>query len=277
MPRKSLFEAMEREIDFTKEFFKAESILQEEYYLSGYISLEQYIQKSFIDWKFRDNYNTYYELKEHLGFDYCVGQNFYIDINDYFLYCEMTFNLLMLVANKIGKDAVGKRALDTFLDTMRKNLSKLNHEISNLEDGRFIINQKNEAATAVAEISDRKTATEIIEYNHYLLRGDLDKKRKILLTLADKIEPKRDFLKAINKNIESNLFSLLNNCNIRHNNVDVSNKKYFNIVVAKMTEKQLEGWYDETYQLALLAILLLDNVNIEKKIEDLKNEISKSK
>ena len=53
--------------------------------------------------------------------------------------------------------------------------------------------------------------------------------------------------------------------NIRHNN-KAKNK-------LKMTDKKLEIWYDETYQLALLAILLIDNIERSKKIKELKKTL----
>jgi hypothetical protein len=40
-----------------------------------------------------------------------------------------------------------------------------------------------------------------------------------------------------------------------------------------MTKKQLEKWYDELYQMILLAFLLLDNVERIKKVKKLKENI----
>ena len=65
-----------------------------------------------------------------------------------------------------------------------------------------------------------------------------------------------------------------NNMNIRHNNSTEGDKNYRE-VVAKMTQDELENWYDETYQLCLLAFLELDNVERTKKVAQLKASFGK--
>ena len=115
-----------------------------------------------------------------------------------------------------------------------------------------------------------------MEYNHYSLKGDIVRKRDILRILADKLEPQRKQLKGINSKLEDDVFALLNNLNIRHNNCKEGDKNYKEIV-AKMTQDELEGWYDETYQMCLLAFLELDNVERTKKVAELKGELWKIK
>ena len=41
-----------------------------------------------------------------------------------------------------------------------------------------------------------------------------------------------------------------------------------------MSKKQLEKWYDELYQMMLLAILLLDNAERTVKVKELKDKIT---
>ena len=66
---------------------------------------------------------------------------------------------------------------------------------------------------------------------------------------------------------------MLNNMNIRHNNRSKKAQSKYKEYVAKMTKKQLEKWYDELYQMILLAFLLLDNVDRAKKVKELKNKV----
>ena len=42
-----------------------------------------------------------------------------------------------------------------------------------------------------------------------------------------------------------------------------------------MSKDELESWYDETYQLCLLAFLELDNVERTKKVAELKASFGK--
>lgn len=67
---------------------------------------------------------------------------------------------------------------------------------------------------------------------------------------------------------------MFNNMNIRHNNCTEGDKNYRE-VVAKMSQDELEKWYDETYQLCLLAFLELDNVERTKKVAQLKASFEK--
>lgn len=125
--------------------------------------------------------------------------------------------------------------------------------------------EKNPAAISAAEIvEDKNLSFDILEYNHYLLKGDIDKKRKILKSLADKLESDRKKLKEIDNSLEDNLFFLFNNIKIRHDNEE--NQKLIN----RFKKEELEFWYDETYQMALLAILLLNNKKRHQAIKELK-------
>ena len=128
---------------------------------------------------------------------------------------------------------------------------------------------KKQEAIAVSEIVAPEISYKVLEYNHYTMKGDIARKKETLRILADQLEPKRADLTAINKELASNVFFMFNNMNIRHNNCTEGDKNYKE-VVAKMTQDELESWYDETYQLCLLAFLELDNVERTKKVSELK-------
>ena len=127
-------------------------------------------------------------------------------------------------------------------------------------------------AISVAEIVAPELSYKVIEYNHHELQGDLERKKSILLLLEGKLEAKREELKQINHTLADNLFFLFNNLNLRHNNCDKEGKDY-HALVAEMPEKDLENWYDETYQLCLLSFLELDNIVRTEKIKELKSKI----
>lgn len=60
--------------------------------------------------------------------------------------------------------------------------------------------------------------------------------------------------------------------NIRHNNKEGKNASEY---VANLTDEELESWYDKTYQMMLLSILELDNIERNKKVKELKRIIEK--
>ena len=133
---------------------------------------------------------------------------------------------------------------------------------------------KKQEAIAVSEIVAPEISYKVLEYNHYTMKGDIARKRETLRILADKLEPRRIELAAINKELANNVFFMFNNMNIRHNNCAEGDKNYKK-VVAKMSQDELESWYDETYQLCLLAFLELDNVERTKKVAELKASFGK--
>ena len=100
----------------------------------------------------------------------------------------------------------------------------------------------------------------VIKYNHKSLKGEIEKKKNILIALGTELEPKRKQLQTVDKKLSDNIFFMLNNMHIRHNN---SNKN------------ELEEWYDELYQMILLAFLMIDNVERMEKIKKLKHNINK--
>lgn len=129
------------------------------------------------------------------------------------------------------------------------------------KDNIIIFVEKAPAAIAAAEIVEPELSYPILEYNHHRLKGQLTRKRAILKQMADNIEPKRNELNSINKSFSSNLFQLLNKF-IRH---DTSGNEQ----ITDMTNNELELVYDDIYQMWLLAVLQLDNVERSKRIEDL--------
>ena len=68
-------------------------------------------------------------------------------------------------------------------------------------------------------------------------------------------------------------FEMLNNMNVRHNNRSKKDISKYKEYVAKMTKARIEKWYDELYQMMLLAFLTLDNVNRQTQVKELKNKI----
>lgn len=139
----------------------------------------------------------------------------------------------------------------------------------------MIVEDKPEV-TAAAEIMPTPTlAVDVVRYKHRTLRGEIELKKEILLAMGAELEAKRKKLHAINASLENDIFFMLNNLNIRHNNKSKGDKNYKEYV-AKMRKDRLEKWYDELYQMILLAFLLMDNGKRSEKIKELKGKINAS-
>ena len=124
----------------------------------------------------------------------------------------------------------------------------------------------------MAEINE-DIADKVIEYKRYAYKGDLDRKGEILIALGKKYEGLIPVLKANNyTDIVDNVGFLLNNLDIRHNNVEGANARPG---VIKMDAEKLEDWYDKTYDALLLSMMLARYVDYKGAIKDLKSVINK--
>jgi hypothetical protein len=228
----------------------------------------------FENWKARGRAISCSDMSLRLGIESLLRKQDK-DMNDAFIILEYVMNICKQ-CDIFTKNVVGyQKDHDYYLLWKNCNIfiENFGYEIFYIEeDQKLIIVEKKPATTAAAEISKEETARKIIEYNHYTLKGDTSRKREIILNLANEIEPQRKVLHQIKSSVSDNLFFLLNNLNLRHNNIDPNNDHYKKYV-AEMNSIELEKWYDETYQLILLSKLLLDDVNHDLEINTLKSKM----
>ena len=159
-------------------------------------------------------------------------------------------------------------------DVMDDILGQYNHcaYIDKKKKCVLVIEDKPEV-TAVAEIVPATLALSVIKYNHKSLKGEIELKKSILISMGAELEPKRKELQEIDRQLSEDIFFMLNNVNIRHNNRSKKDKGKYKEYTAKMTKDQMEKWYDELYQMMLLAILLLDNTSRAERVKTLKDKI----
>lgn len=277
---KHFFEKLEREIDFTKEYIKLELMVSFEKHGYYSVSINDLVEDSFRDWEERQNYTSFSELREHLGFRISDSNGIkskaflraHTNMEDYFLYCEMLINLFAAFnLDRYGNDYYS--TVKDILNTMNYNIEKSGFEIRTV-NGKKVIVEKNAVSFAVADIAS-EISDVIIEYNHYLLRGEIKRKQEILKTISNSLEPKRKELNELNKSATDDFFWMVNNLNIRHNNCDASNKKTYNSEFAQMSISEQEGWYDRTYDQALYLFVLLNSKKRSSEIETLKQSVNK--
>lgn len=279
MGRKSFFEKLEKEIDFQKEYEKIESLVLQSVGF-GMASIEDDIERYFINWKYKANYLSFYEIREQLGFTYgfdgvvAVSYGSIDSINDFFDYCEMIVNMIYIIPE--GKRLSHVDNINKIKRLVNYDLNSLNHEIRKIDD-KYLIIQNDAAISEVVDIVEDPLAKIILEYNHYLLKGDLERKKAILLKIVHALESKKQEIKKINYQLHSDYSYLINNFNIRHNNCDISNTKNYNEKFVKMSDQEKEEWYDEIYQMGLLIFLLLENKERSTKIANIKNIQSNAK
>ena len=162
-------------------------------------------------------------------------------------------------------------------ERLEYSLDKTNHELITLENGDKIIVEKNVYASEVSQIVSETSiqdAIKVLEYNHFANKGDVQRKKEILIALANYLEPFRrelnnseelkDILKVNNQKVIAfeKLFEMYNNFGLRHNN---SNQYHLNLA-----DDELEQWYDDIYTSTLFVILGLDESRILSKLKTLR-------
>lgn len=220
-------------------------------------------------------------MLQQLGLDSIVARVIdgkKINQDKFFLYMETIYNLVSIITPDT-KPKWTAAIIDTLIQiktNIKINCERLGFEVKKLGHWKFIIAEKNAVATAVADkyaVSELDFSSRVIEYNHFLLKGKLDRKREILLAIAQKFEEVRPQLEDGNfKNVAKDAGLLLNKLNIRHNNTSPDSKGY-NSFVAQMSPKELEAWYDKTYSILLLAFLADDFPALHKEVQELKAQL----
>lgn len=274
MGRRNFFDRLARTIDFQREYQKIESLVLQPHSLHG-DSIEDSIERYFKNWKYNANYLSFKELRDQLKFTfvrdgyYDVPSGHIKDANDFFDYCEMIINMIVLLPEEEAE--YHENNVNEIIRLIDYDLNSLNHKIRKIDD-KYLIIQKDATVSEVVDIVEVSLAKIILEYNHYLLKGDLEKKKNILVKIANALEPQKSEIKAINYQLFKDYFYLINNMDIRHNNCDSSDTSNYNAYFDKLTIEEKEEWYDEIYQMSLLIFLLLENQNRTEKISNLKSK-----
>lgn len=281
--RKSIFDIAAENINMESEANRLITMSSEENVLvvnsCTYKTLFNYVDKyCFREWTQRGHFVDVDDFLEAIEFDDLKEKATY-DIDAFLTLIELIYNFWEL-SHKQFDDEKGYRLqwcgnyyhLKNVMDDI---LGQYNHIAYIKEEQECVLVVEDKAeVTAAAEIMPTPAlAVEVVRYNHRTLRGEIELKKKTLLALGAELEAKRKKLHIINATLENDIFFMLNNLNIRHDNKSKGDKNYKEYV-AKMRKERLEKWYDELYQMILLAFLLMDNIKRGDKVKELKEKIS---
>ena len=278
--RKSIFQIIEENDNLERKIGRIVQLFQNELIvvLQSKNVTESYSMKTVIDeglfktWKQRRycvNLDEYLEILEYE--DLCLNR----DMESFIVITELVYNFWMLIYTNIycGEQPQYKQVECTeFLRVkmmLDEYLSQCNHRAVHYpEEEKVLVVPDNEAVTAVVEIVDAPLAMEILQYNHHSLKGNLNAKKSILRNLGDALELRRKELHKVDSTLETTIFHILNSMGIRHMNA----KNEANVV---KVGNDLEYWFDELYQMMLLAFLRMDNVKrMNKYEEELKSKLT---
>lgn len=284
MARRNIFELLrEKEnTSLSDNIRRIRNLYSQKYYFAeqingaGYTLRELVDEFAFDDWKARGRCIDIDDFLQAIDFS-SIQAGSQHGLEDFLSEIEVIYNLWHVAVKYVDGHPNEFVYYDTAYELknlMDACLSDFNQRAFYDEDSeQLIVAEDKPEVTAVAEIVEPQAALEIIRYNHRTLQGDVEAKKRILLTMGAALEPKRDALKGINRPLESGIFFMLNNLNLRHNNCTEGDRNYKQAVSAMSTE-ELEHWYDELYQMILLANLEMDNASRMRDVDNLKNTIS---
>lgn len=273
--RKNIFEiakeseSLEKDIKRTIRLTNEEEIICEDNLIFGNYTLFDFVSKyCFNDWKNRGHCIDLQDFLTSINYQDIVAEAPHFE-NNMLLFIELVYNFWELAYKKIDNNKI--KCYQNFIllrEILDDVLESLNYK-TYYDKGKeqiLVIEDKPEV-TAVAEIAPEPIALDVIKYNNHTLKGNIELKKKILLAMGVDLEAKRKQLKTINSTLEDNIFRMLNEFNLRHNNINPQDNKCYHADVAALSSRQLEEWYDELYQMILLAYLTLDNIKRINKIK----------
>lgn len=270
--RKNFYELLtQRVFDVQKEYDTLWYLFcVEKSYYTGYASysISSWIdQKIFRNFPFRGSFASLKEMMNEFG----IQERSAVDIEKLLLFCELLIAVLPMYG--VNYDQHLSKQKKTIFENIDYILERTNHEIKKDPNGRSIIVEKNKAATLAAQLAeDEVVAFELIEYNHFALKGDLEGKKKLLFSIAAYIEPilKSKILQQNGyKRLESDARFLFNNFHIRHNNKTGASAQDY---ITTVKDAELEEWYDKAYEVALSVIIINDYLTIGQDIADIKTK-----
>lgn len=261
-------------VDYKKEYKKLYELLfsgdeEEDNCNSVYAALSH----SFTSFYFRGTYLSLQEFDEENGFNFPDPSQKDPKFNDLILLMEYFYNML-IVYQACAPYTFGIN-VDFYMQHILCLCKKIGYKQAR-QNGFFIFVKEDAVSTSVAEseLIPDDLSYKLITYDHHSMHGNLDEKKTIIIRLSGLLEAQRGKLHQVNSGLESDLFCIFNNFNIRHNNSDSISKKY-QPVMANMEKKELEKWYDETYQMCLLAFMELEHADRKPKIDAIKEKLDK--
>lgn len=274
--RKSIFDLMSnKEIDIEREFIRIRKLFEKEHFY-GIYSIKTYIDDYYFQkWKRRGRFLSLNDLFTSLGIKDSEGLK--DNTLEYLLmYIEVIVNMLKLGeisninSNTYRYEDFNMEIYVLLKENIETLLEDLNYEIKVKNNQEYIIVEKDMLLSAVAE-SNEDICNDIIEYRRFSLKGNILKKRNLLKLLANKVEGMKNLFKGTTyNNMFEDIQFMLNNFNIRHNNVQGKNRKEY---IVNLKDEELEQLYDKTFDMILGLFVINDYLNEKENLKELKNSI----
>ena len=283
MARKTIFELYQMNNDMGRDFSrislleKSDKCVFKHSNLNNGYSIWDIFERGFREWKQRGRCISLSDYLATIDFKSIeAGATLF---TDYLIsYIELVYNAWFFADKEVQQHKTTIRwgydgkELQRLMDEI---LSEMNQKAYyDPETEQCLIGEDSAQVTAAVEATEPETASQILHYNHRQLAGEISKKKIILQNLAKYLEGRESELKSINMQLFTDLNTAFNNLDIRHNNIVQRESFDYKEKLAQMPPEELEKWYDDVYQLILLAILEMDNVERRKRLRTLIQDIN---
>ncbi len=188
------------------------------------------------------------------------------DINKLVLYIE----IILTILKHLKKYVCGFFPLTDNVKIIIANANHLadvlNYEIKEWKNTVILVprNQELQLAENYLVKKDKNLAIEVWHYEHSSMKGNIEQKRAVLQELGRFVEP---YLSKMEGSLSENVGFLLNNLNIRHNNLKGAKS---NAWVQGLNPVDLESWYDKTFALLLRTIVTKNQEGLVSEVEQLR-------
>lgn len=253
--RKSIFDIVKDNTNLANDVLRLDSMFLKDEILRVNrgipYTLKDYVEDyCFETWKYRNHCLDVDDFLRTVNYNN-LKRSATINAEDIFTLIEIIYNFWNLAFGDLEKGTNGLLWSGNFFhlqDVMDDILRQYNYTAYIPEDDEcvLVIEDKPEV-TATAEIVPETLALDIIRYNHRLLKGNINAKKSILLKLASELEPRRKELQELDKDLTSNIFFMLNNMNIRHNNQNINEPSKYKKYVPK-TGRNKGNTYEQFYK-----------------------------
>ena len=279
--RRNIFDLMnDKEIDVSREYIRICKLFERDCFYEDYgseITMSSYIEEEFFeDWDRRGRYISLADMFSSLKIKNNVGlrEN---TVECLLLYIEVIINLIEMSGLKNVKKSCdiyykcNWKIYKLLQENIERLLEDLNYEVKVLSDKTLIIVEKDMLLSAVAE-TNPNVSDKVIEYRRFILKGKIDDKREILNLLSNEIEEmKLIFRGTTYSNLMDDVQFMLNNFNIRHNNLNGKNKKEY---VSNLDSDKLERIYDQIFDMILGLFVIDKYLKNKNNIDELKRLIN---
>ena len=238
-----------------------------------YLSIEEIIDSYGIlrYWKQRRTYLKCDEIRMDLKLSNDELQKKTIQKNKILMLTEYMLNMILLMSTRYNNELAflydNDQQIRLIIDNIRILLEHLNYQYI-IEDEKILVIQKDISIKLAVEKTkqERKNIFKLIyEYEHHSLKGNIGKKKDILMNIyrtfenifdSKNNEGFKEYIRTLNK--------CYNGLDIRHNNESE---------LSKVQRDRQEEIYDKLYKFTLFCLLIKDNKKIKKELDDFYKEL----